>query len=389
MISSHHGLFDDRIYWKEALSLKNAGYEVHHLAVGTEEKEETSVEGIHLRQVKKKMYVKNPYIDKLYRLIFFRPKVYSLLYKEASRIQADIYHIHDFQVLRIVKKVKSLAHRPKIIYDVHEPYPVTIAHSYASNVVVKIIQKIYGAYIGRWEMKKSGYADYIIATEENVCDRFRKIYGESKTGIIYNYCDFKIPPARNIPKEYDLIYTGSIRKNRGAYTIIKVTALLKEKFPGIKTLLIGNIYDAAVDRKIKALIEKYRVKKHVLIKPFTPYEKMPEIYATSKIGLILFDDNPIYRIIMPIKLFEYMTFGLPVISSDVGHPGRITRKHDTGVTVNPKNGYEIAHKISTLLEDEKLYNKLSRNAREKAVQEFRWELMEEKLKGMYEGILES
>jgi hypothetical protein len=32
MISSLHGLYDDRIYWKEALTLKHAGYDVIHLA---------------------------------------------------------------------------------------------------------------------------------------------------------------------------------------------------------------------------------------------------------------------------------------------------------------------------------------------------------------------
>ena len=31
MLADSHGLYDDRIYWKEAVSLSRSGYEVHYV----------------------------------------------------------------------------------------------------------------------------------------------------------------------------------------------------------------------------------------------------------------------------------------------------------------------------------------------------------------------
>ncbi len=39
MISSLHGPYDDRIYWKEALSLKKRGYDVFHVTTGENEQD--------------------------------------------------------------------------------------------------------------------------------------------------------------------------------------------------------------------------------------------------------------------------------------------------------------------------------------------------------------
>ncbi len=80
MISSLHGLYDDRIYWKEALSLKNHGYDVIHVTTGEDDLDFVSEHGIRLIQVKKKRYFRNPYLDILFRKITFRPDIYKKMF---------------------------------------------------------------------------------------------------------------------------------------------------------------------------------------------------------------------------------------------------------------------------------------------------------------------
>ena len=122
MISSLHGLYDDRIYWKEALSLKNHGYDVIHVTTGEDDLDFVSEHGIRLIQVKKKRYFRNPYLDILFRKITFRPDIYKKMFGICEALHADVYHYHDIQINRFSRKLKQLSHAPTLIYDVHEDF---------------------------------------------------------------------------------------------------------------------------------------------------------------------------------------------------------------------------------------------------------------------------
>jgi len=122
MISSLHGLYDDRIYWKEAISLKNHGYEVIHVTTGEADLDFMSEHGIRLIQIKKKRYFRNPYLDFFFRKITFRQGVYKKIFSICAALKADVYHYHDIQINRLTRKLKMLPHLPVLIYDVHEDF---------------------------------------------------------------------------------------------------------------------------------------------------------------------------------------------------------------------------------------------------------------------------
>jgi len=123
MISCLHGLYDDRIYWKEALSLKKHGYEVVHVGVGKQDRQFVSEHGIQMIEVEKKQYFANPFIDKIFRTITFRENIYHKIYKKILQNESDIYHIHDLQILKIIKQIKRFGWNPKIIYCPRESFP--------------------------------------------------------------------------------------------------------------------------------------------------------------------------------------------------------------------------------------------------------------------------
>ena len=104
MISSLHGLYDDRIYWKEAISLKNHGYDVIHVGTGDADLDFISEQGIRLIQIRKKRYFRNPYLDIIFRRFTGRPGIYGKMFRICSAIRADVYHYHDIQVNRIASE---------------------------------------------------------------------------------------------------------------------------------------------------------------------------------------------------------------------------------------------------------------------------------------------
>jgi glycosyltransferase involved in cell wall biosynthesis len=389
MISCTHLLYDDRIYWKEALSLKKHGYDVYHLGIGNENKEFESEHGIKFVLVRIKRYYANQYIDKLYRILTFKKNIYHTLYKTARDIRADVYHFHDLQINRIGKKLKRLEHNAKVIYDVHEPFPTTIRYTVSNNILLRLIHWIYSVFVYFRELRCSRYYDYIITTEENVNNKFKNYLKTGNVDIIYNYTDLstKVNAIPVEEREYDAIYCGGIKRIRGIYMIIETMRIAKMNSRNLKFLVIGPIHEYKLRQKINRLLEKYQLTENIIIKDPVPYDQVHEFYNKSKTGLIIFLDNPIHHLILPIKLFEYMAFGLPVICSNFGHLLKYTTENRTGKLIDPGNPEDIYNAVVEILDDKTVYRQFSDNGKRASREKYNWSLMEKKLIDIYSGII--
>jgi glycosyltransferase involved in cell wall biosynthesis len=388
MISCTHNLYDDRIYWKESLSLKNHGYEVYHIAVGHENKEFLSEHGIKLILVRRIKYFINDFIDKLYYNLIPGNNVYKKILKIAANLKADVYHIHDLQINRIGRRLKSLRHKPKVIYDVHEPFPHSIRYSYATNILERIFKILYSVYVYHWELRCSKMYDFIITTEENVCDKFRNYMGINKVDIIYNYTDLnlKYQNIRFINREYDAIYCGGITAIRGIFQIIETARIAKMKSRNLKFLILGPVLDRNLKSKIISLIDDYQLSESIILNDRIPYGEVATFYNKSKIGLAIFLDNPLNQIILPIKIFEYMAFGLPIVCSNFGHLLKYTEENNTGIAVNPQNHEEIYNAIVKILDNKSVYEKYKNNSLKASKEKYNWSLMDRKLNDIYSRI---
>ncbi len=389
MISIMHGLYDDRIYWKEALSLKKYGYDVYHIGVGNEDKEFISDHGIKLIQVGRQKYFENPYADKLYRIFTFKKNIYKKILAIAAGLKADVYHFHDLQINKIGKQLKSLAHKPKVIYDVHEPYPVIIGNSASNNLLSGIIHWIYSTYINHWELKCSKNYDYIISTEENVNNKYKNYLKTGNVDIIYNYSDLnsKIDEIPFEKRKYDTIYCGGIKPARGIIMIIETARIAKIKSRNLKFLIIGPVHEKRLKKKLVELIKKYGLSENIILRDPVPYNRVSEYYNNSKTGLAVFLDNPVHHIILPIKLFEYMAFGLPVICSDFGHFAEYVNGNNIGKLVNPAKPGEIYNALVEILDNKKIYKQYRDNGIRASNGKYNWSLMEKKLNSIYSSIL--
>ena len=390
MISCLHGLYDDRIYWKEAISLKKHGYDVTHIAVGEIDKDFISEHGIRLIQTGKRHYIRNPYLDKLYRIITFKSNVYQKILGISASLKANVYHFHDIQINKIGQKLKNLPHRPRVIYDVHEPYPEAFRFAPSSNFLVRFIHYLFSMYIRFWELKCSRHYDLIIATEENVAKKFRDyLHNDEKVDIIYNYTNL-YPENKDYSSEnkiYDAIYTGSIRSTRGIFQIIRAVKIARNNGYLFKILFIGPVFERNLKKKVFRLLDQYKLHDHLVIMDPVPYEKIGRFYEQSRTGLIIFSDNPVNRTILPIKLFEYMAFGLPVLSSNFGHMKKYTHKEETGLTVDPSDPRDICDKLIAILTNHQLYEKCSINGLNAVNQKYRWQFMEDKLLAIYKKLM--
>jgi glycosyltransferase involved in cell wall biosynthesis len=82
-----------------------------------------------------------------------------------------------------------------------------------------------------------------------------------------------------------------------------------------------------------------------------PIEDLKPYYQRSKIAFCLFPPNRTNRKILPIKLFEYAAFGLPIVGSDFGHIREIIETNGIGLAIDPLSPIAAATALSNLLSD--------------------------------------
>lgn len=75
----------------------------------------------------------------------------------------------------------------------------------------------------------------------------------------------------------------------------------------------------------------------------------------------------------PLKVFEYMAAGLPIIASAVGQIPSVLDDGRTGILVPPGEPGPLAAALIRLAEDTGLRERLGENAREDAVERFSWD----------------
>ena len=379
MLSSNHSLLDDRIYWKEAVSLSKNGYEVCHIGIGTEAKEYITPEGIKLIEIP---FSQN---SKAAVLLKRADSSYQKIFEHAKKEKAAAYQFHDWQLNIIGKQLKSLPHKPKVIYDAHEATADMILSEAGNKAnIKKIIAFLFSAFIRRWELRAANNYDHIITAEDSVATFFGKKVPPHQITCIHNYSYFL--PANtftNGVKKYHIIYSGSLSAQRGIIELLEAISIAAKSFPNIKTLIIGSVNEHNFKEKILEKIKAANLESNVELMPAVPFSKIKNFYMQSEIGICGWHLNSKNINAIPIKIFEYMAFGLPVIFSNQGIATKYITEYNTGILVNPYNPHQIAEAILSLLNNKVYYDELSANGKKAITEKYNWQNEEQKLLNVY------
>ena len=133
-MTSAHEEEDIRIFHKECIALTEAGYDVYLVERGKSyEKSGVHIVGVgDLPTSRKKRMTEGA----------------KRVYEKALQIDADIYHLHDPELLPYGLKLKKKG--KKVIFDSHEHYRTQILNKeYLPKWCVKTISAVYGSYEDR------------------------------------------------------------------------------------------------------------------------------------------------------------------------------------------------------------------------------------------------
>jgi len=161
-----------------------------------------------------------------------------------------------------------------------------------------------------------------------------------------------------------ILTIARLHKYKGLNYLIEAMRLISERIPDAKLYILGK---GPEERNLKSFVKNLNIDDVVkFLETPIPNHKMPELYAECDVYV-----QP--SIVEPfgIAVLEAMACGKPVIGTKVGGIIDTIVDGETGFLVNPKDSKELAERV-IMFNDQKLREKMGRNARERAVKHFDW-----------------
>lgn len=199
-------------------------------------------------------------------------------------------------------------------------------------------------------------------------------------------------PTEDIYKEYDikysptLIYIGTMDKLRKLDMLFYSFLKTKIKIKNAKLLMVGEGNDKD---NLEKLAHKLGLREDVIFTGKVPYSKIPSFIAASDIGISMIQPIEIYKISSPIKLYEYMGVGKPVVANMGIIEQEDAIKESRGGILVSYNADAFANAIIELLENPKKAKKMGKKSREWVVKNRSYENMAQEIEKEYYKLLKS
>jgi glycosyltransferase involved in cell wall biosynthesis len=359
-ITTVHPAADTRILHKECVSLQAAGYDVTLIAPHPGD---CVLEGIRVVALGERAR------NRLERMA----RRTQAAYRAAVALDAELYHFHDPDFLPFGVRLARAGKR--VVYDAHEDIPVQIRHKdwlppVARTPAARACALIESASIAR--------IAGVVAVNDDILARLRR--HQPRGVVVTNYPRLEeiVPAAHWQERARAACYVGAITRVRGARELVDAMAEVAGELH-----LAGVVSPAALQTELERSPGWARVRYLGNL----DRRQVAELLATVKVGVIPLHPIENYLNAYPVKLFEYMAAGIPVVATDVPRWRNLLESHGCGVCVPHGSPRALAAAIRGLLDDDTRARAMGARGRDAALERYSWETQAMRLLRFYDELL--
>lgn len=278
----------------------------------------------------------------------------------------DIVHIHwPLPHGNFVRLLRG-ANRPKVVLNFHGAELALARKSgvFRKNLVASV--KI---------------ADAIIANSTHTANEVRRLAGERHIEIKGYGCPVEAahPPATR-PLKPTILYVGRLIERKGIPYLIEAFALLRKDVDA-QLLLVGK---GVLHDELAQQIDQSGLQDSVKLLSDIGNEALAELYLSSTVFVLpAIVDSKGDTEGLGVVLIEAMTFGLPVVASNVGGIPDVVINERTGLLVPEKDPRALAEALKRVIADPETADKFTVNAQKHIESCFSWHAVIEKLDILY------
>lgn len=357
---------DARVFLRQCLSLKHAGFEVSLLT--NDGAGDEVLQGI-------------PIVDcKLHW-----PQRWKVLARaahqfmpEAVELDADVYQLHSPELLPMVGRLQALG--KAVVYDAHEDLP---RHLLEKEWVPNLLRRPL-AQCAEWYLNSVlSRVDQVVSPHSHVVEHMRR---KIRKGTLVANFPLVQDAAPVTPEEFAtrpavVCYTGTVY----SYSNQEATLDAVAKLPGVRYRVAGYVDAGHLD----ALAQRPGFGQAEYLGRLNR-DDLRQLYLSSIAGLAVYD----YKLNLgwrlgsygTNKVFEYMEAGLPIICTDYTLWRDIVDRYECGIYVEPGSAEGIRAAIEAFDTDRPRAHRMGQNGRRAVLEEFNWASEEKKYLGVFDEI---
>ncbi|BEV72267.1 MULTISPECIES: glycosyltransferase family 4 protein [unclassified Paludibacterium] len=359
-LTSAHPRHDIRIFIKECGTLARGGHEVS-LIVADGLGEEVR-DGVRIHDVGARTG------GRLARMT----RTVDRVIQAALRLRPDVAHFHDPELMLAALKLKKAGIR--VVYDVHEDLPRQLL---AKHWIPGMLRPLTSRVFEVLENRVASRFDAIVTSTPHIRTRFARVNARA-----VDVCNYPILSelVRETPWESrhnEVCYLGGITRIRGIGPIVAAMPDVPARLN-----LAGIWGEAGLKDELMASAGWSRVNDLGVL----DRQGVAGVLARSKVGLVTLFPTPNYVDALPIKLFEYMAAGIPVVASDFPVWRAIVEDAGCGLLVDPQDPAAIAAAMNTLLADDQRAAAMGASGQRAVLAKYSWQAEGEKLLALYDQL---
>ncbi|MFE3847468.1 glycosyltransferase family 4 protein [Flavobacterium sp. LB3P45] len=235
----------------------------------------------------------------------------------------------------IIGKLKGC----KVIYHIHE-----------TSMKPKILKQfLFG--VGKWSASEVVYVSNFLAAQEPL---------NSRKNVIYNVLEerFVKQSRLHLNKEKNekiVLMICSLKAYKGVNQFVKLAQMNSE----FTFKLVVNASQNEIDDYFKSEI----LPSNLIV---YPTQKNTDLFYQEASMVLNLSDTKLWVETFGLTILEAMAYGLPTIVPPVGGVVEIVKEGENGFLIDSKNINLISEKLNFLLQNEKIYNQMSKDALEKS-----------------------
>ena len=130
-----------------------------------------------------------------------------------------------------------------------------------------------------------------------------------------------------------------------------------------------------------------KLKSDVILTNFKPQHEIPKLISLADICINSFEINKITDRIIPIKIFEYLACGKPVLSTPLKGTMDLLPKEDFGIIYSPYDSF--VESLTDILANTEKLEELGNKGLDYVVKNHNWDILADSLLKKFENLVDN
>jgi glycosyltransferase involved in cell wall biosynthesis len=176
------------------------------------------------------------------------------------------------------------------------------------------------------------------------------------------------PSCPGPPGAFTVGFVGTLKPWHGLTTLIEAFALLRRDTANARLLIVG---DGPERSHLEAELSRRGLSEAALLTGAVAPHQVPGLLASMDVAGAPYPKLANFYF-SPLKVYEYMAAGLPIVASRIGQLAELLRHEETGLLCPPGDAPALAAALERLRRDAALRKRLGTAARATILQKHTW-----------------